>query len=343
MLRRILYVVALLAAIGFYIFHTGYFSWLLLIIAVALVPFELLLSLYCITTVRLEFTVRELSAEEGGGYLLTAAAPARFPVGTVKARLVRSNLFTGAKRRLKLRLPAGERCGKAVREYHLPPDEAPCGVVSFSLQKARVLDVMGLFSFPIKHTGAPVLILTRPPVPAEPPALPAEALDQGSLPAQTSQRPGPGAMREFTDIREYRAGDSIRDIHWKLSAKLDIIMVREGSYSSLASPYLVFDFFGEAQEVCGVLGQVEALSQELWEMERLHGVHWLGADGQLNSVVLSSRAEYDALLWKLMSTPLPKTGEPVTEHLPEVPGPVIHVQPGALALYQQGVLRGVAE
>lgn len=32
---------------------------------------------------------------------------------------------------------------------------------------------------------------------------------------------------ETYDIREYRSGDSIRQIHWKLSGKLDDIMIRE--------------------------------------------------------------------------------------------------------------------
>lgn len=42
----------------------------------------------------------------------------------------------------------------------------------------------------------------------------------------SGSRPGddPG---ETYDIREYRSGDSIRQIHWKLSGKLDDIMIRE--------------------------------------------------------------------------------------------------------------------
>lgn len=45
----------------------------------------------------------------------------------------------------------------------------------------------------------------------------------------SGSRPGddPG---ETYDIREYRSGDSIRQIHWKLSGKLDDIMIREKSF-----------------------------------------------------------------------------------------------------------------
>lgn len=45
----------------------------------------------------------------------------------------------------------------------------------------------------------------------------------------SGNRPGddPG---ETYDIREYQQGDSIRQIHWKLSGKLDDIMIREKSF-----------------------------------------------------------------------------------------------------------------
>ena len=45
----------------------------------------------------------------------------------------------------------------------------------------------------------------------------------------SGSRPGddPG---ETYDIREYRSGDSIRQIHWKLSGTLDDIMIREKSF-----------------------------------------------------------------------------------------------------------------
>lgn len=335
-LRRLLYLAALIGALALYIFNTAYFTWVLLVVVVAFLPLELLLSLRCLLSARLELTVRELPAEAGGGYLLTATAPAALPVGTVQARILCANLFTGRSTRARLRLPAG-----GSGSYHLQPDTAPCGILSFSLQKVRVGDAVGLFRFPIRRRPAPVLLLARPPLPAVPPLMPEAALDQGSLPTQTLQRPGPGAMREFNDIREYRDGDSIRDVHWKLSAKLDKVMVREGSYSSLASPHLCFDFHGEPAPVCETLGRVESLSRELWELERRHGIHWLGADGQLQSRLITGQAEFDEMLWGLMGTPLPGEGEAIRGRLPEAPGPVLVVEPAALFLYQQGVLKEI--
>lgn len=43
------------------------------------------------------------------------------------------------------------------------------------------------------------------------------------------QRAGEDAAETF-DIREYRIGDSVRKIHWKLTGKMDAVMLRESSY-----------------------------------------------------------------------------------------------------------------
>ena len=75
----------------------------------------------------------------------------------------------------------------------------------------------------------------------------------------SGSRPGddPG---ETYDIREYRSGDSIRQIHWKLSGKLDDIMIREKSFPVddtvliLAEPYLK----EKAPAVAQTLGEVPA-------------------------------------------------------------------------------------
>ena len=36
-----------------------------------------------------------------------------------------------------------------------------------------------------------------------------------------------GGFSEFHENREYRPGDSVRDIHWKLSGKTDKLIVRQ--------------------------------------------------------------------------------------------------------------------
>ena len=48
----------------------------------------------------------------------------------------------------------------------------------------------------------------------------------GMSESEESQAKG-NDFAEITDVREYRPGDRIKDIHWKLSAKKETLMVKE--------------------------------------------------------------------------------------------------------------------
>ena len=72
-------------------------------------------------------------------------------------------------------------------------------------------------------------------------------------------RPGDDPGETF-DVREYQEGDSIRQIHWKLTGKLDKMMIRQRSFPVddtvliLAEPYLK----EKAPAVAQTLGEVFA-------------------------------------------------------------------------------------
>ena len=51
----------------------------------------------------------------------------------------------------------------------------------------------------------------------------------------SGSRPGDDPGETF-DIREYREGDSIRQIHWKLTGKMDRLIIREKVFL-LTIPY----------------------------------------------------------------------------------------------------------
>lgn len=333
--RRLLYLGCLCTAVLFYIFDTGYFSFILLMVGVAFLPLELLISLPGLLAARMQLEARPGEATGGTPFTLRITGRAMRGLCSFKATLRCKNLFDGSGFKKKLHLPMGTAHTIAVEEYG-----TPCGALRFWLHRPRVLDIAGLLAFPL-HAPSPVMALARPAPPEKPPVMPEAALDQSALPDHSSGRPGPGAMREFTDIREYREGDPLRDIHWKLTAKFDKLMVREGSFSNLASPQLCFDFYGEPETVARTLARLEGLSRSLWEIERLHGVHWLDAEGTLCSRFILGKSDFDALLWSLLETPLPAEGKPILESPPALPGPMLRVLPQATELYEEGHLKEV--
>lgn len=331
--RRIVYLVALVCATLFYIFNTRYFSYLLLCAVAGFLPLQLLLSLlwWRRGTVRLAVAPGAVAAGQPFHVQVDLGARAVFAGG--RATLCCRNLFTGQVYKLRLRLPPA---GPTV--FEIQDSDCGTGVVEISLRRARVLDAAGIFALPLQ-APPPALCLLQAPAPALPLELPPEALDQSALPQFGAAHTGPAAFREYSDIREYRLGDRLRDVHWKLTAKMDKMLVREGGTSPFAAPQLCFDFYGAPPRAAQVLGQVAALSAALCGMERSHGLHWLDAEGVLQSRVLEERTALDALMWQLLQTRLPETGKPVREHLPPLPGPVLVVDAQAVELYDSGVLK----
>lgn len=75
-----------------------------------------------------------------------------------------------------------------------------------------------------------------------------------------------GLGDELHSLREYRAGDDVRNIHWKASAKSDALIVREFAGHDAARITLVLDNLREAGEGAGRSGSPAAEdSEEVFE------------------------------------------------------------------------------
>ena len=89
--------------------------------------------------------------------------------------------------------------------------------------------------------------------------------------------PGDDASEIF-DIREFQAGDRIQNIHWKLSAKTDKLIVREAEEPDLGLVVLSFDFSGTRTQLDSTLRQLLWLSGWLTEREVAHQIDWIEPD-----------------------------------------------------------------
>ena len=90
-------------------------------------------------------------------------------------------------------------------------------------------------------------------------------------------KPG-GGFSEIHDLREYRPGDSLHEIHWKLSAKSDKLIVREAEEPDLGLVVLSFDFSGTRTQLDSTLRQLLWLSGWLTEREVAHQIDWIEPD-----------------------------------------------------------------
>ncbi|MBS6195065.1 MAG: DUF58 domain-containing protein [Clostridiales bacterium] len=89
---------------------------------------------------------------------------------------------------------------------------------------------------------------------------------------------------EIFQIREYRGGDRMQSIHWKLSARTDDLMVKEYSKPIGCAVVLFLDMEYQPEEGCGYLDEfLEAgigISQGLLEAGCEHYVVWFDKNAQ---------------------------------------------------------------
>ena len=76
-----------------------------------------------------------------------------------------------------------------------------------------------------------------------------------------------GGMAEDYDLREYRPGDMLNSIHWKLSSKTDKLIIREGLIPENSNIFLVLQ---NDTEIAVSLGILRWLSVELCRRELPH-------------------------------------------------------------------------
>ena len=266
--RRIWYLIALLGCGVFYIAYGEWFSWLALLIVAGLPWLSLLLSLPAIAHFQLEPEGVDAvpMGTDGEVWLLGGSA---FPMPPFRGKMKLRRCTTGETWRYQ-----------ALRG--LPTDH--CGGIAVTVEKARVCDYLGLFAFPVKRNGKKT-ILVRPnpiPVPAPP--------DLRSYIARSWRLKFGGGFAENHELRLYRPGDSLNQVHWKLSAKTGKLILREPMEPERGLVLLTMTLRGTPEELDRKFGRLLWLGGYLVEQNVRFEIRALTAQG-VQSLPVASEQE----------------------------------------------------
>ncbi len=288
MLRnRLIYLSALCVAVLFYSFYSPWASAFVLWLTLSLPLFSLLCSLGAVTGKTLEIQLPEECSlgESARCAIRIAGKGSAMPVCRVK--LMQRDILSGEKNSSDALL-----WGRGEWNFHIPCEH--CGCIAFMAEKARAYDMLGLFSFSVKLPPASRLFVM--PEVRRPKQLPDLSLFRS---LSWKDKPG-GGFSEVHELRPYRPGDALRDVHWKISAKSDELMVRQAQEREELRLSLSLDRPAERDRCDAVLGEFLWLSSFLLEKELRHRVYWYN-DG-LKCSEISSLVERDAFLKELLST-----------------------------------------
>lgn len=301
--NRIVYLGALGASLIFYAYYIGHFSFFFLMLVLLLPVFSLLLSLPSILGLSASISSpAEVYRKSSDCSFLLLRGRSRLPVGILKLGLVIRASDSEVEEPVELLCK-----GFTELDVELPYSTEHCREIVTTVHRLKVCDYLGLFSLPVQKPGELRVIIKPVPLPPIPePELPPEINNTLLKP-----KPGGGYAEEH-DLREYREGDSVRMIHWKVSAKKDELIVREPLEPVNMQLVITVDLPPDFSERDGVLDNLCWLSGELVKHELRHLIKWHNTQGDACSVAVSCDDELrNALRTLISSGASPKSAYPL--------------------------------
>lgn len=255
--RRLWYLTALFGCWVFYITYGEWFSYLALLIVAGLPWLSLLLSIPAILRFRLA---------PGGADAVTMGTEAEvwllgssgFPLPPFKGKIRLRHCITGQTRRYQASsgLPTGH-----------------CGGIRVTIARPRVCDYLGLFAFPVRQAETKTVLVRPKPLPV--PALP----DLDRYIARSWRPKFGGGFAENHELRLYHPGDSLNQVHWKLSAKTGKWMVRQSMEPQRGLVLLTMTLRGSLEALDRKFGRLLWLGQYLVEKNVPFEIRALTGDG----------------------------------------------------------------
>lgn len=204
-------------------------------------------------------------------------------VGVMNCRLLLdvSNLFYDTGRTHEIRIPL--RAGKG-QTITYPVTVTKCGRMEFRIRFVELEDFLGITSFR-RTFPDPYVVIVLPNQKAE---IKAElnGYMEGMEEVEESTKKG-SDFSEVQDVREYQPGDKMQNIHWKLSVKKDILMVKERVSMSSKQLFLLLELHDNEE---GLLEEV---------LDCTYGIACLMLQNQVPlSLVWWSANTHELVFWK---------------------------------------------
>lgn len=287
--RRIIYLTLLILAVALHLAYGQYVTFFM-VIFLLLVP---ILSL--IASIPSALSVRTYL--KGGGKVtrgrassvsLAASHGEYLPPDAVRMCVESRNVFTGKKTTHRNVRISG--ANKDAREFN--PDTTQIGTVRFSIKRAFIFDRLGLIPIPVKRGGSvSVTVMPDKEKPVPEPGL--VDLSVGTL------KPKPHSFSEEHELRPYRDGDPMNLVHWKISRKMDDIIVREPQELTRKKIVLVIDQPEHYESHKSVLEQLCYLHELLFANEIPYMLHY----GR-KRIYIDSENEFNDFLEGVLAEPM---------------------------------------
>lgn len=272
--NRLGYLIILLGTGLFFVCFDGYISYYAFLLSLALPLCSLLISLPGMLTMRVRVFLQDndtLARTRKGQSLplrLEARTPWPLPGGQVRLRLTVENSLTGGRHQERLLLTVGDKPLLLEHALH----STACGLVTCTISRVRTCDLLGLFSLPVRVRGQDRCSVFFLPA-VYTPVLSVQPVRSPDSDGERYSQTKPGDdLTELFGLREYRQGDRLSRIHWKLSQKTGRTLVKEPGLPLADCLLFLLDLNGHGIEADLLLDVFATISTFLLQQEVAHRV-----------------------------------------------------------------------
>lgn len=277
----------LLGALLYYVASGEWISWILLLTVAGVPWLSLLLSLPAIWGFQASPAGVDVleQGEEAEIWLLGSCGS---PMPPFKGHIRLQSCFTG-------------------RQWRYEPERGfsteHCGGYRARVEKAKICDYLGLFAFRARNTKEQTILVRPREIPVSD-LLDPQRLELGSW----VPKPG-GGFSENHEHRLYRPGDSLNQLHWKLSAKVGDLILREPMEPVRGAVLLTMSLRGDPDALDRKFGRLLWVGRYLLERELDFEIRALTGSGVLCSHV-DSENDLQKAIDRLLCVPLAEDGAP---------------------------------
>ncbi len=309
--NRVAYLYALFLSFLLFVLFNLYLFHLLLVFLLVLPLISLLSALPVRRALRYSMEIDDDIVPKGNCPVrLSAQNGSAFPCACVRMHLNRRNaLGRIGERYLETSDEIIQFSVGARRTYTLEPPikMAYCGRVDLSIHRVDICDMLGLFSLSVspqngQNSSGSIYVLPELQVRA---IQTDEAADLGLDSATYSTEKAGNDPSEIFQLRDYQPGDPRHSVHWKLSSRMNRLIVREFGLPLNPSMHFLLELRAGAEPAAAerVLGTVLAFSENLMARKVTHSISWLGEEGLMQTTSVTGPDSLAIVLHELLALP----------------------------------------
>ena len=297
---RIIYCTFLSAAILFYIFFSGYLSFFTLTFVILLPFISLIFLLLAIWKTYVKFNVDSFAVNKNDEFKVDIYINNKciFPIVKTQIKFNYTNVFLGDTKEETLNLPINSLSEQKI-EYNFKSNY--CGKIKFKILNIKYYDCLGIFSV-TKQPNGEFDVFVTPNIYFIDTQI-NDFTTEFETNAYDKNKPG-NDPSEIFDIRSYRMGDRLHNIHWKLSSKLNTLMVKELSQPINEEVLIMLEMCANDRESINcIIETFASLSNFFLSNNIKHRVQWFDIKNNLQRYKdITSKDDLSFLLHEILSS-----------------------------------------